>query len=264
MNDKENTKSTIFDLDSDPNIKLAHNPEEPVHLQENCVEMNTPENSPFLLMTTHSCIEPSAWKQSFLESQHRGFHRDHDVSWNILLNHTQKQKITASIQKFPSLDHVLNYKNYFLENTDFDQKYYEWIKRPSLHQCIWQIQREYIKDNRFGHYINNKQDIIWNAVFNSDMADEVHKYFNFLDESGEFTHTRWAILGQHIESEQQWLLSIRIPKLVYPEFANTMFHQIGGFSEMKFFLQDITTWKCDWEDIENPIEGSLMYESVHF
>lgn len=264
MNDKEKLESTIFDLDSDPNIKPTNGNTQTEHHHEKCSSLETPDDLPFLLLTTHSCINSSAWKQSFLESQHRGFHRDHDVSWNILLNDSQKQKNTASFQKFPSLDAVMNYKNYFLENTDFDQKYYEWIKRPSLHQDIWQIQQEYVKDNRFGHYINNKEDIIWNAVFSCEMADEVHKYFNFLDESGEFTHTRWAILGQHIESEYQWLLSIRIPKLVYPEFANTMFHQIGLFQEMKFFLQDITTWKCDWEDIENPIEGSLMYESVNF
>lgn len=266
MSDKFNLDPNVLDLDSNPRIidgssehtKLPCPVEEPVIPNEPELETH------YLLFSTHSCIHVPAWKQSFLESQHRGFHRDHEVSWNMMLRHQQHQKTTATLHRFPSFHSLMTYKNYFRENSDFDEKYYEWIKRPSLVQEVWHIHLESIKDNRFDHYVNNGQDIIWNAVIHCDQDDELHKYFHYLDTSSELHGIRSAILAKKVESDEEWLLQVRMPSKLYEEFATTMFHQLGAFQELGFLIQDVSIWKCDWEDIENPIEGSDIYEKVQF
>jgi hypothetical protein len=268
MSDKFNLDPNVLDLDSNPRIidgssehtKLPCPVEEPVIPNKLEPELETH----YLLFSTHSCIHVPAWKQSFLESQHRGFHRDHEVSWNMMLRHQQHQKTTATLHRFPSFHSLMTYKNYFRENSDFDEKYYEWIKRPSLVQEVWHIHLESIKDNRFDHYVNNGQDIIWNAVIHCDQDDELHKYFHYLDTSSELHGIRSAILAKKVESDEEWLLQVRMPSKLYEEFATTMFHQLGAFQELGFLIQDVSIWKCDWEDIENPIEGSDIYEKVQF
>ena len=222
------------------------------------------ENFGILSIHKHFCIHDGAWRQSFFESQHRDFHRDLQVSWNAILKNKHQIKKVSTIQRFASLEHLEQYKNYFLENTEFENKYNEWIKRDTVCALDWIIIDEYFHDKRFYHFINNGTDVIWMGVFHVSDHDALKGYFKNMYSHGTCFNVRHAVLGYSQQNDNKMIIIFRIPKTLYKEFSIEVFQELGVISKLNASIDDISVWDCEWENIENPIENIDIYEQVHF